>query len=59
MIDGHEGAGVVAEVGPGVTSVAVGDHVSASFMPPCGTCRYCVTGRRNLCDAAAARSCRK
>jgi S-(hydroxymethyl)glutathione dehydrogenase / alcohol dehydrogenase len=52
-IGGHEGAGVVAEVGPGVTSVAVGDHVSASFIPSCGTCRYCSTGRQNLCDAGA------
>jgi S-(hydroxymethyl)glutathione dehydrogenase/alcohol dehydrogenase len=52
-IGGHEGAGVVAEVGPGVTSVAVGDHVSASFVPSCGRCRYCSTGRQNLCDAGA------
>ena len=53
VIGGHEGAGVIAEVGPGVTSVAVGDHVSASFVPSCGTCRYCSTGRQNLCDAGA------
>ncbi len=50
---GHEGAGVVVEVGPGVTSVKVGDHVSASFVPSCGRCRYCSTGRQNLCDAGA------
>jgi S-(hydroxymethyl)glutathione dehydrogenase/alcohol dehydrogenase len=50
-IGGHEGAGVIADVGPGVTSVAVGDHVSASFVPSCGKCRYCSTGRQNLCDA--------
>ena len=50
-IGGHEGAGVIVEVGPGVTSVAVGDHVSASFVPSCGKCRYCSTGRQNLCDA--------
>jgi NDMA-dependent alcohol dehydrogenase len=50
-IGGHEGAGVIAEVGPGVTNVAVGDHVSASFVPSCGKCRYCSTGRQNLCDA--------
>jgi NDMA-dependent alcohol dehydrogenase len=50
MIGGHEGSGIVAEVGPGVTAVAVGDHVSASFVPSCGRCRYCVTGRQNLCD---------
>ena len=53
VIAGHEGAGVVVEVGPGVTSVQVGDHVSASFVPSCGRCRYCSTGRQNLCDAGA------
>lgn len=53
IVGGHEGAGVVAEVGPGVTSVAVGDHVSASFIPACGRCRYCSSGRQNLCDAGA------
>ena len=53
LIGGHEGAGVIAEVGPGVSSVAVGDHVSASFVPSCGRCRYCSTGRQNLCDAGA------
>ncbi|MBV1892499.1 MAG: alcohol dehydrogenase catalytic domain-containing protein, partial [Ilumatobacteraceae bacterium] len=53
FIGGHEGAGVVAEIGPGVTSVAVGDHVSASFVPSCGKCRYCSTGRQNLCNAGA------
>ena len=53
IIGGHEGAGVVAEVGPGVTSVQVGDHVSASFVPSCGSCRYCINGQQNLCDASA------
>ena len=53
IIGGHEGAGVIAEVGAGVTSVAVGDHVSASFIPACGRCRYCSTGRQNLCDQGA------
>jgi NDMA-dependent alcohol dehydrogenase len=53
MIGGHEGAGVVVEVGPGVTSVKPGDHVSASFVPSCGRCRYCSTGRQNLCDNGA------
>lgn len=52
MVGGHEGAGVIVEVGPGVTSVAVGDHVSGSFVPSCGRCRYCSTGRQNLCDAS-------
>jgi NDMA-dependent alcohol dehydrogenase len=54
IIGGHEGAGVVVEVGPGVTSVKPGDHVSASFVPSCGRCRYCSTGRQNLCDLGAA-----
>jgi NDMA-dependent alcohol dehydrogenase len=54
VLGGHEGAGIIAEVGPGVTSVAVGDHVSASFVPSCGRCRYCSTGRQNLCDDGAA-----
>jgi NDMA-dependent alcohol dehydrogenase len=53
VIGGHEGAGVVEAVGPGVTSVAVGDHVSASFIPSCGRCHYCSTGRQNLCDDGA------
>ena len=52
MIGGHEGAGVIVEVGPGVRSVEVGDHVSASFVPSCGRCRYCSTGRQNLCDSS-------
>ena len=53
LLGGHEGAGVVVEVGPGVTAVQPGDHVSASFVPACGRCRYCSTGRQNLCDAGA------
>ncbi len=54
LIGGHEGAGVIAEVGPGVTSVQPGDHVSANFVPSCGRCRYCVTGRSVICDNGAA-----
>jgi NDMA-dependent alcohol dehydrogenase len=54
VIGGHEGAGIVTDVGPGVTSVQPGDHVSASFIPSCGRCRYCSTGRQNLCDLGAA-----
>jgi S-(hydroxymethyl)glutathione dehydrogenase/alcohol dehydrogenase len=46
---GHEGAGVVEEVGPGVTSVAPGDHVIPLYIPECRECRYCVSGRTNLC----------
>jgi S-(hydroxymethyl)glutathione dehydrogenase/alcohol dehydrogenase len=53
VIGGHEGAGIIVEVGPGVTTVKPGDHVSASFIPSCGRCRYCSTGRQNLCDAGA------
>ena len=53
IIGGHEGAGIIEAVGPGVKSVNVGDHVSASFVPSCGHCRYCTTGRGNLCDAGA------
>jgi alcohol dehydrogenase (nicotinoprotein) len=50
VVGGHEGAGVIDAVGPGVTRVAVGDHVVCSFIPACGACRYCSTGRQNLCD---------
>ena len=45
VILGHEGAGVVVEVGAGVTEVAPGDHVLSSFVTMCGTCRYCTLGR--------------
>jgi Zn-dependent alcohol dehydrogenase len=51
MVGGHEGAGVVVEVGPGVTRVQVGDRASCSDIPVCGKCRYCSTGKQNLCDA--------
>jgi NDMA-dependent alcohol dehydrogenase len=50
VVGGHEGAGVVEAVGPGVTSVAPGDHVVLSFIPSCGRCRSCSTGHQNLCD---------
>nr|WP_225955630.1 NDMA-dependent alcohol dehydrogenase [Amycolatopsis lexingtonensis] len=53
IIGGHEGAGIIEEVGPGVTKVQPGDHVVCSFIPNCGTCRYCSTGRQNLCDMGA------
>ncbi|MFI5044241.1 MAG: NDMA-dependent alcohol dehydrogenase [Acidimicrobiales bacterium] len=53
VIGGHEGSGVVLEVGPGVTSVAPGDHVSVSFIPSCGRCKWCSTGRQYLCDLGA------
>jgi NDMA-dependent alcohol dehydrogenase len=54
MIGGHEGGGVVVDVGPGVHSLQPGDHVAASFFPVCGRCRMCVTGHSNLCDLGAA-----
>lgn len=49
MVLGHEGAGIVDEVGPGVTSVRVGDHVVLSWTPYCGHCFYCLTGHPALC----------
>ena len=51
---GHEGAGVVVEVGPGVTSVAVGDHVIPLYTPECGRCKFCLSGKTNLCQAIRA-----
>ncbi len=53
IIGGHEGAGVIEEVGPGVTRVQKGDHVVCSFIPSCGRCRFCSTGQQNLCDLGA------
>jgi Zn-dependent alcohol dehydrogenase len=49
LILGHEGAGEVVEVGEGVTGLAVGDHVVASFIYMCGKCRFCSLGRPVLC----------
>jgi NDMA-dependent alcohol dehydrogenase len=54
IVGGHEGGGVVLEVGPGVRSLAVGDHVAASFFPICGHCKMCITGHSNLCDMGAS-----
>lgn len=48
---GHEGAGVVEAVGPGVTSVKPGDHVVTLFSPECGSCVHCTSGKTNLCMA--------
>lgn len=48
---GHEGAGVVVEVGPGVTSVAPGDHVIPLYTPECRECEYCLNPKTNLCQA--------
>ncbi len=49
MVLGHEGAGVVAAVGPGVTRIKPGDHVVLMFIPSCGKCSYCVSGRAHAC----------
>ncbi|MET9080867.1 NDMA-dependent alcohol dehydrogenase [Streptomyces sp. NPDC004237] len=51
VLGGHEGAGVITKVGPGVTDLEVGDHVVLSFIPACGKCPSCAAGRQNLCDA--------
>ncbi len=53
VVGGHEGAGVIEQVGPKVTELEVGDHVVLSFLPSCGRCRYCVSGMSNLCDLGA------
>lgn len=53
VIGGHEGAGIIEKVGPGVTDLAVGDHVVLSFIPACGKCESCATGHQNLCDEGA------
>ena len=53
IIGGHEGAGEVVEVGPGVTNLAVGDHVALGFVPSCGRCPSCARGQQNLCDLGA------
>jgi S-(hydroxymethyl)glutathione dehydrogenase/alcohol dehydrogenase len=50
---GHEAAGVVEAVGPGVVGLAEGDHIVSSFVPGCGRCRWCATGRQNLCENGA------
>ncbi|WP_396587298.1 S-(hydroxymethyl)glutathione dehydrogenase/class III alcohol dehydrogenase [Bermanella sp. R86510] len=47
---GHEGGGVVEAVGEGVTSVAVGDHVIPLYTPECGECKFCTSGKTNLCQ---------
>lgn len=53
LIGGHEGAGVVTEVGPGVFSLQPGDHVVFGFIPACGRCPSCASGHSNLCDMGA------
>ena len=53
IIGGHEGAGVVLEVGAGVSWLSAGDHVVFGFIPSCGRCPSCSTGHQNLCDLGA------
>ena len=50
-IMGHEGAGVVVEIGAGVTTLRKGDHVIPLYVPECRQCEYCVSGKTNLCQA--------
>jgi S-(hydroxymethyl)glutathione dehydrogenase/alcohol dehydrogenase len=59
LVGGHEGAGIVLKVGPGVTRVKEGDHIVCSFVPACGFCRPCSTGHQYLCDQGlwALRGC--
>lgn len=47
---GHEGGGIVESIGEGVTSVAVGDHVIPLYTPECGECKFCTSGKTNLCQ---------
>jgi S-(hydroxymethyl)glutathione dehydrogenase/alcohol dehydrogenase len=53
VLGGHEGAGVVTKVGPGVRGLAEGDHVVLAFIPACGVCLPCSRGQQNLCDEGA------
>ncbi|TMM10876.1 MAG: Zn-dependent alcohol dehydrogenase [Actinobacteria bacterium] len=50
IVLGHEGAGVIEEVGPGVTKLAPGDHVVISWVPQCGECYFCTRGQPQLCE---------
>ncbi|UTT48352.1 MULTISPECIES: NDMA-dependent alcohol dehydrogenase [Rhodococcus] len=53
VLGGHEGAGVVTKVGPGVSGLEEGDHVVLAFIPACGRCRSCAKGLQNICDEGA------
>jgi S-(hydroxymethyl)glutathione dehydrogenase / alcohol dehydrogenase len=53
VVLGHEGAGVVEDVGPGVTGLDPGDHVLLTWLPYCGHCRECARGRPNICENTA------
>src|SRR5215204_3310287 len=54
VVFGHEGAGVVVDVGPGVSSVVKGDHVIPLYTPECRTCKSCLSQKTNLCTAIRA-----
>ncbi len=54
VILGHEGGGIVEEIGAGVTSVKPGDHVIPLYTPECGKCKFCTSGKTNLCQAIRA-----
>ncbi len=54
VVPGHEGAGIVESVGPGVTNLNPGDHVILNWAPACGTCFYCQRDRSNLCETYTA-----
>jgi Zn-dependent alcohol dehydrogenase len=58
IVLGHEGAGVVEQVGDGVDHVRPGDHVAFCFVPACRRCRYCLAGRPNLCELVAEHGAR-
>src|SRR5882762_7736405 len=49
VILGHEGGGIVTEIGEGVTSLNVGDHVIPLYTPECRECKFCLSGKTNLC----------
>jgi S-(hydroxymethyl)glutathione dehydrogenase/alcohol dehydrogenase len=53
LVMGHEGSGIVIETGPGVTTLAVGDHVVLSWVASCGECRFCKAGKEARCRVAA------
>jgi NDMA-dependent alcohol dehydrogenase len=53
IIGGHEGSGIVESVGPNVTGLAPGDHVAVAFIPSCGKCEFCASGRQYICDLGA------